>query len=398
MRADFAACNSRMWRNPPQWLTAENAAYLTGGLTKTDLNAALSYEGFKDGQLQNAVEGTLENHVPAKATALYGNSELQRAAIQISNSLFNWQCYPSYYGSNEVIIPESSAITGKAEKKDASWFNGWGAFLERLDDCAKRYPSVDFIVYVVECNYTSSSLNPTYTLCSNVTSASEIRANIENMKEETCTSPNVELLWSEYSELDDYYKDFYRTDHHWNIRGALNAFYAIRDELQIDSMDFDGFRLLPNSLFSGSRARDGLVNQVEMVEDLAYPFSELNAEKYGDGSIVNASSHNAYQLSEPLRKKSDFYEVYYSDLENSCISGGTGEGELLLVGDSLASAITRPLALSCKTLDVSSALRGSQKNRTDFADLIQEKDIDAVVFVAHQDDYSTFDSKNPNFF
>lgn len=74
----------------PDWVSSENAKYLSGGMGEAHVKASLNLRGFKSGKFQSALETEIGNHIPLKATVLLGNAALQRTLIVASNGLFNW--------------------------------------------------------------------------------------------------------------------------------------------------------------------------------------------------------------------------------------------------------------------------------------------------------------------
>ena len=56
------------------------------------------------------------NCIPMKATALLANAALQRSAIETSNALFGWECYPAFYGSSIAEMPSRHRLLEIAEK------------------------------------------------------------------------------------------------------------------------------------------------------------------------------------------------------------------------------------------------------------------------------------------
>ena len=67
----------------PSWLTADDAAYLSGGIVEADPAAYASLEGFSSGEFQIAAEDAVGNCIPMKAMALLANAALQRSAIEL---------------------------------------------------------------------------------------------------------------------------------------------------------------------------------------------------------------------------------------------------------------------------------------------------------------------------
>ncbi len=56
------------------------------------------------------------NCIPMKAMALLANAALQRSAIEASNALFGWECYPAFYGSSIAEMPSRHRLLEIAEK------------------------------------------------------------------------------------------------------------------------------------------------------------------------------------------------------------------------------------------------------------------------------------------
>ena len=67
----------------PSWFTADDAAYLSGGVVEADPAAYASLEGFSSGEFQIAAEDAVGNCIPMKATALLANAALQRSASRL---------------------------------------------------------------------------------------------------------------------------------------------------------------------------------------------------------------------------------------------------------------------------------------------------------------------------
>ena len=69
---------------------------------------------------------------------------------------------------------------------------------------------------------------------------------------------------------------------------------------------------------------------------------------------------------------------------------------MLLPADSFGPAMQPNPALSSRGLTHSGALRGERRTDLKMADLVEEHDIDIVVFVARLFDFASFTTRNPN--
>ena len=103
----------------PSWLSAEDASYLTGGTTETRLSECVSIDGFLSEEFQNETNNVIGNNIPAKASAILSIAALQRRGIEASNSLFGFECYPTYYGSSHGLLTRILFDTKSAEQQVA---------------------------------------------------------------------------------------------------------------------------------------------------------------------------------------------------------------------------------------------------------------------------------------
>lgn len=124
----------------PSWLTADDAAYLSGGIVEADPAAHASLEGFGSGEFQIAAEDAVGNCIPMKATALLANAALQRSAIEASNVLFGWECYPAFYGSSIAEMPSQHRLLEIAEKATDDTLASARRIREGLDALSLRHP------------------------------------------------------------------------------------------------------------------------------------------------------------------------------------------------------------------------------------------------------------------
>ena len=160
--------SDRIGLDLPDWATAEDSKYLVGGIAPVDVADNLSFDDFIDEKLQGAVESKIENWIPGKASALITNAKLQRAGIELSNLVFQWECYPTYYGSRTIFIPSQDALSSMAVS-ESEW-NGTKSFLQALSYYAQANISTKFIVYLVAERSCTPAANPSFSLTSSVSS------------------------------------------------------------------------------------------------------------------------------------------------------------------------------------------------------------------------------------
>lgn len=64
------AAQEKLHLDLPSWFTAEDAQYLSGGISKANVKQNLTVEGFESEKLQEALENKIGNHIPLKAAAI----------------------------------------------------------------------------------------------------------------------------------------------------------------------------------------------------------------------------------------------------------------------------------------------------------------------------------------
>lgn len=371
----------------PSWLTTEEAKYLSGTTSEVDVRATATLAGFESGKFQTALETEIGNFIPAKAGALLGNAALQRTAIAVSNSLFGWECYPTQYAGNILYIPDADALTAYPRTKSAEWEDRWRSFADGVREAAIRYPDKRFVLYVVGA-YSEPAYDLAYELVSDPMVPTDC---CDILRESTEGLSNVDVLTNSYSNAEEYYEDFFRTDHHWNIQGAFRAYKTMAERLELETVSMDDTWDIPDYSFSGSRARWGLDMLGENVFDCGNSFNELSIYD-GDVLIGSCANHDSFFDAPYPGKRFQFYDKYYDNIGNYTIKGGSGERHALLIGNSFRGAIQRPLASSYSYLALSNQLHPSSKPSPTLAEQIESSQADDIIFVANPGNYSVSSS------
>lgn len=375
----------------PEDLTAKSAQYLSGGMSNVDVRSSFSLQSIVDGEFQNVIEKEIDNYVPAKANALLQYAAIQRHGIEISNTLFNWSCYPTHYGSRYIYIPEKGALAG-FPSTTAKW-SGAESFFESLNDYARENTHMRFLVYIVAGREHLPDANPAFAMTS---SSVPLSGFLEKVQKETST-PNITIETNCYLyDLETFYDEYFKSDLHWNIKGALRANEQITEYLGLSNMKSCPISKLDDALFSGTESRQSLCLICDEVNVAQDSFENLLIEKE-NGETSRGNEHLKYDTATQMQRFFDFYGQYYCDLENAKITGGYGDATVLLVADSYGSALERPLANACATLYHSDLLRGDRHSDATLDSQLQRDTIDTVIFVGRIRDFESFNSRNPSY-
>lgn len=353
----------------------------------------VSLRAFASGGMQDAVEDYAADSLPLHDQAMLLNAALQRVGISQAASLAGYDVYPTYYGSTRLYIPSQDAVTYLPFSHDPHHDQRLAEWAQGLHRFAQAYPDKRFVVYVVG-GYQEPAVDPAYALVSN---AFTPQVAVDAFAAQFADCPNVSVLTDTYDSLDDYYREFFRSDHHWNILGALRGYNTIAAALGLQAVDVQGLSLrevLADYTFSGATARWGRCMVADEAFDADLDYSSVSYE--AGGEVLDGNDHSAFFGYDPAGIEYAFYDAYYNSVPDGTIQG-PGQGSALLISNSYGGAIQRQLATQFATLDKSVALWPGYTGM-DFAGLLDESGADTIVFVANPSDYMNAVTALPDFF
>lgn len=378
-------CSERCGVNLPSWLTSADASYLAGGSQEVDFLGQCNIEGVLSGNLHDAVEAEVGNYVPTKAIALVANAGIQRFAIGASNAAFGWPCYPSSFGSTDLFVPGQEAIVKWPREGKSSEVDGLTNFSESVGSIAKRHEEITFVSYVV-ARSEASSANPARALVGRDFTATDA---VGLMGE---AMADAVVITNDPASLSEYYRLYFKSDHHWRAEGAVDAYNRLADILHKASIPED-VKKVEGPLYSGSYARNSLCLIEDIPTQLSCDFSSIELARGEESQSGN--DHIRYRDASTDNKHWYFYDLFYDPFTSA---RGTGEGKLLLVSDSFGFSLIRPLAMGFSELNCSRALQADASTEESLEDMIDEIEPDVVLFVADPGNYATFCDRNPQFF
>lgn len=362
----------------PSWLTTEDATYLSGGVTQADVLAELSVDGFMSGGLQEALEDTVGNYVPAKAKALLWNARLQRSAIAASNALFHWDCTPTFYGSDLVAVADDGRLLETAKKATPYQLERNEAMADAYEAFAERHKDLRVFIY-----FGPDSLNvdgtPTASLISNpLTYNTVAEAFMAGSPSYTWINGNVP-----YEEFKD---TWYKTDHHWNTRGAYKAYEKIADAMGFGSEVVQPTKEIEykTPTFYGSLSRRSLDPAYkDHIVDYKFDYPDfkvtIDGKEASRESLVHRKLYTkgSVQENKYANRYAEYFHTDYGliEIENPEVKM---PGSLLLVGDSYSNCMERFLAFHFQKTYVLDP-RHEEGTLDDF--LAEHLDVEDVVFV-----------------
>lgn len=364
----------------PSWLSPKDAMYLSGGYTATDVAAVFSVEGFTSGNLQNELETAVGNNIPGKAYALQISADLQNDAIALSNQLFSWSCYPAFYGSTMIDVPSEKRFLEMPKKDSKDIRAPTEEFSRRLNSLAADFPDVTFDVLLAP---TAASIDGSEV--SQLVSDPFLYSEEQNILIEQADHYKV---ISRSVSYDDFKRQWFRTDHHWNMFGAYDAYLDIVEQADIQGapLGIESTIEYDAPVFYGSFARRGLkASYQDHIVDFGFsePLSLSVDMKGSDGTIESLVHQALYSAGEWNKNKfaNRYAEYFHGDYSYFEIHNEKpqADSDLLILSDSYSNCMERLLASHFRTTYVIDPPRSNSFSLGTF--LHDHPDVKDVVFI-----------------
>lgn len=384
----------------PEWLSSERADYLVGGVQSASPMAHVSLDGFVSGRFQDSLETVIGRHIPGRAEALLMDGALNRLFIDLSNTLFQWECYPTFYGSERLYVPAKDALVRMPEQDKTRLIEGVRDFAKGLSCLAADYSDKDFLVVLPDISDTASC-NPAMALVSDPVDLNMVIAELEASLRGV---GNVRLVAPAYDDFDAYLQDYYSTDHHWNGFGAYRAYFMSevalgREEVKEGaSANLGAEDALDGLIMNGSLSREGLMLLDEPIHEPCYRADALVVEE-GDIPALLEGGPGVFSLyAHELRTEFDFYHIWYGPSSPNKLSSAKGSESALLVCDSFGSALRWFLGARYENTSVVLDLYGSNRGNETLGQRIEDSGADVVYLNASAYNISRFTDRYPRYF
>lgn len=304
-----------------------------------------------NGSFQGSLEESLRDALPLQSASALANAFVQRSCIATSAYLIHETIYPTYYGSayaydalSDSVIPFPAIMTSDLR---SSLENGADA----LSSVASRHPQID-----VYCStpphlayLPSNPLRPLISKTQDNTTAAEV---ISEQLENDVFFVDLD------SPITDETKGSFRTEHHWNIEEAYQAYSDILAVMQPSATPTTPYQIVQyEAPFYGSYARLGLCTPAEpdKISDLLYGESDISVCLDGRKGSLDDLRHRT--LYENKGWSADAFTLRYEEYFHWNIGiieltnlDTLSEKTLLLVGDSYTNSIERLFAENYKTV------------------------------------------------
>ena len=339
----------------------------------------VSAEALQSSAFQDSAEQHLADLIPQRDEILLMNAALQRTGIEIAAKPFGYQVYSTYYGSDHIYDATNDVVTENLDPATQEEADAYEAAATVYSAFAERHSDLDVVMYRVD--HTGSSVNnPSHDLVNDVVDSDFLTKHFYSL-----LNDRVSVIDGVCDSIDESLDLYYRSDHHWNIRGAFTAYEQIAKEFSFTPVSREDleYGAYDEVVFYGSFARAGLclVEKPDVIEDYWFEGDGIEVLINGkEKTMQDLSDYQAFLAGDVAKDAySNRYAEYFHydagliELHNEKAEGGT----LLIVADSFSNPIERYFALNYKHVYVLDPRHSEAKAD----DLIAEHGVDDILVI-----------------
>lgn len=300
------------------------------------------------GQAQNEAEQFVADSIPAREVVLVANASLQRVAIAIANMPFGFEAYPTFYDSSYLHCAGGRLVEVPYKLPDPTLLK---SALNSYAQVINQNKDIRFVIALVDRSGTFVD-NPARGYVSRPADYEYYFGRIEEQLADLAAIVNLSTIRS-YNQ-----GAYFKTDHHWQVDAAYDAYCAIVEILGKEPVRVSGFKLVYEGSFYGALARSGLdPSYSDVVLDADYAHGDFELKVNGKDmpeSFLDASWADDFDGYEKQDLFANVYADYYHgdpgliEITNNDIDTGT----MVIVGDSFTNNMERFFAEVYHEVDV----------------------------------------------
>ncbi len=345
----------------------------------------LFFNDLRNGSLQERIDDAIADQFPLRINLTKFAFGIENGLITSAYSIFSDNAIPASLHTVILVTRDGSRlflppINFKESKKLDIDYR-----IQNYIEISKNNPGINLYVFNIE-TLRYSKFNPVENIYINADNGRSLTYFLEN-KPDTLQFGNLAI-----SSFQDHEMNFFRTDHHWNIQGALKAYRMIYEMLASNYRDIspiletDKIRTLEGVSFLGSYARESMYPVPP--EQFEYLDTELPPYKtYINGKLETYGAKEEY-LSENFPKDKYFshYEGFYGSWKKLIVYefDNNTERNLLLISSSHARMNQMLIASHYKKTYVID-LRNQDARSYSIKKMVSDYQIDDVLFMGQPD-------------
>ena len=367
-------------------------SYLEGAKLQTRPKLTLS--SIKKGTFQTQTEKWLTTKVPKRDSVMLLNAKVQRGMIKVANLACGFETIPTYYGSMYSCNESLNAVFYTSVQKSDEISQKMQMSAEAINKFVEEHPNLTYTLAIPDI-IRHSEASPTFSLTSN-----PIDDEWRHSEFVDKLDPRIKYVDLTYADTNDYYEKYFRTDHHWNIEGAYEAFRKIMNASypELDALTFTEYDKVTyqEPKFFGTGSRSGLyipkVSDLisDYITDLSSVSIKIDGKEVASDEVedVEKYTNKTYAKEELIDRHSDYFHVNKGLVTYHRESGNSRN--LLIFGDSYLSSCDRFYAFSFDNV----VKVDQQKFKGSLQKLIEENNITDVLF--EQNDTLYYDGTSPD--
>ena len=201
------------------------------------------------GSFQKDLDSWLSDNVVFRDESMLLTASIHRIFIAPTATLFRFDVYPTYYGSN--ILNGGGFLASYPIKQSEQIDRSLDAALCSFNDLFKKHPDITFHLMIPMTPYNPSVVGD---LVSDSVDVSYLESHFYSQLAENCIVLNQPV-----TNYDDVKDQYFKNDHHWNNVGAQKGYETIATSLGFgdELLEPETVRSYPVEYW-GSRAREGL--------------------------------------------------------------------------------------------------------------------------------------------
>ena len=349
-----------------------------------------SPESFASKEFQDQTEGFLADHVPERDGVMLANASVQRTLIEAANLPFGFPAYHSFYGSDRVVLPEYRAIVQEPTTASSADADALHAQADALGALVGRHPSVQWRIALVDRTDVTRAL-PTHGMVAQPADYGFLQAELLDRLPAECIAVDLSN-----DDADEYFRKYFRTDHHWQIEGAVDAYAKTVSSLGKEPIDVEFFEVNAGP-FYGSNARSGLfTGYADTIDDARFELGDLAITANEQDRPIDWLDAGYAEGFTHYSKADEFDDVYGGYFHGGpamlhIVNRDIPDGEtILLVADSYSNNVEDLFACNYRDVYVVDPrhFAGSDYAGWDIDAFIEHEDVSAVVFLCSANNFA----------
>ena len=293
-------------------------------------------ESLITGDFQSKYEQYVADSTPKRDNVLLANASWQRTATVLAATPFGYSVYPTFFGSNRFLDARHQAVFQEPASPKKYPIETIENVCELFRSFLDANESIRWVYYLPESSDLAES-SPVRQLWGEDT--------VDYVWATTLISQQLggkcPVVSVPYDSVETYIEKLFRTDHHFNMQGAVDCYEAVMNALGKTPIDLGDYYMPIAQGYIGSNGRNGLIDEVlDDFYDIAYSPSTIQVDgtQTGQGGLglvdkqfdanVDLSNLSRYALySEWFHNYNQILHFENNDLESEI-------GSLLVISDS----------------------------------------------------------------